>query len=53
MAGTSMAFEAEVWSILENDRFDESGGSARIAGLVLNIANYFTLKPKNGWRWPF
>ena len=24
MAGTSMAFEAEVWSTLENDLFDES-----------------------------
>ena len=33
-----MAFEAEVWSTLENDLFDESGGSARIAGVVLNIA---------------
>jgi hypothetical protein len=38
MAGTSMAFEAEVWSTLENDLFDESGGSARIAEVVLNIA---------------
>jgi hypothetical protein len=38
MAGTSMAFEAEVWSTLENNLFDESGGSARIAGVVLNIA---------------
>ena len=38
MAGTSMAFEADVWSTLENDLFDESGGSARIAGVVLNIA---------------
>ena len=33
-----MAFEAEVWSTLENDLFHESGGSARIAGVVLNIA---------------
>ena len=33
-----MAFEAEVWSTLENDLFDESGGCARIAGVVLNIA---------------
>ena len=38
IAGTSMAFEAEVWSTLENDLFDETGGSARIAGVVLNIA---------------
>jgi hypothetical protein len=38
MAGTSMAFEAEVWPTLENDLFDESGGSARIAGVVVNIA---------------
>jgi hypothetical protein len=33
-----MAFEAEVWPTLENDLFDESGGSARIAGVVVNIA---------------
>ena len=29
MAGTSMAFEAEVWSTLENDLFDEFGGSLK------------------------
>ena len=38
MTGTSMAFEVEVWSTLENALFDESGGSGRIAGMGLNIA---------------
>jgi hypothetical protein len=32
MAGTSMAFEAEVWPTLENDLFDESGGKNRWSG---------------------
>ena len=43
MAGTSMAFEAEVWSTLENDLVDEIRRIRRNRWSGPYYCNYFTL----------